>query len=191
MASAPLPEPAPGDLHILQALVNTSAGGAGEDAWKSPAALADWLVRQRLLSRGTRLAAEDLERAVVIRRGLRALFWVHSGGQLDTAAVEGLDEALSPALLRPRFQAAGGPFFDPAESGFDEACARLFEIVLAAHGGQGWTRLKVCAAPGCGLVFYDGSKSRTGKWCSMRRCGGRLKAQTYRQRHPYLGSRRR
>jgi predicted RNA-binding Zn ribbon-like protein len=44
-------------------------------------------------------------------------------------------------------------------------------------------RVKHCP-PGCGFLFFDASKNRTRRWCSMEECGGQTKArrQTARRR---------
>ena len=59
----------------------------------------------------------------------------------------------------------------------------LTELVLdicdADRAGT-FGRLKSCDH--CRWVFYDTSKSRTGRWCSMQACGGREKAKAYRRR---------
>jgi predicted RNA-binding Zn ribbon-like protein len=44
-----------------------------------------------------------------------------------------------------------------------------------------WTRLGKCADPECVLYFYDTSKNRARRWCSMERCGNRAKVNTYRR----------
>lgn len=43
-------------------------------------------------------------------------------------------------------------------------------------------RIRQCTAEGCGLTFYDGSRSNNRRWCSMQRCGNRAKVRAYRQR---------
>ncbi|WP_210767789.1 CGNR zinc finger domain-containing protein [Cellulomonas humilata] len=43
-------------------------------------------------------------------------------------------------------------------------------------------RLKACANPDCQWVYYDGSRNRSGRWCSMTECGDVMKARAYRQR---------
>ncbi len=60
------PRPAPGELRIVQELVNTANLEAKTDVWSSPAALADWLMRQALLLSGTELDGTDVENATVI-----------------------------------------------------------------------------------------------------------------------------
>jgi predicted RNA-binding Zn ribbon-like protein len=44
-------------------------------------------------------------------------------------------------------------------------------------------RIRRCAHPNCVLYFYDTSKNGTRRWCSMRTCGNRAKAQRFQQNH--------
>jgi predicted RNA-binding Zn ribbon-like protein len=46
-----------------------------------------------------------------------------------------------------------------------------------------WNRLKVCSNDACQRAFYDASRNRSGRWCSMATCGNRMKGRAYRQRH--------
>ncbi len=43
--------------------------------------------------------------------------------------------------------------------------------------------IRVCENPDCVLVFYDTSKSRHRRWCSMKTCGNRAKAAKFYRRH--------
>jgi predicted RNA-binding Zn ribbon-like protein len=45
-----------------------------------------------------------------------------------------------------------------------------------------WSRLKTCENDECRWAFYDQSKNRSAKWCSMQSCGNRMKARAYRAR---------
>ncbi len=58
----------------------------------------------------------------------------------------------------------------------------LADVATAAAQGT-WSRLKICSAPDCRGAYVDHSKSRTGRWCSMRTCGNRHKTRRYRRRH--------
>lgn len=40
-------------------------------------------------------------------------------------------------------------------------------------------RVRVCEAPDCLWLFYDGSKNRSRRWCDMRQCGNRMKARRH------------
>jgi predicted RNA-binding Zn ribbon-like protein len=64
-----------------------------------------------------------------------------------------------------------------------EALGRLLAIVHRAVVEGTWQRMKVCPADDCRWAFYDHSKNRSGKWCSMAECGNRMKARAYRARH--------
>lgn len=41
------------------------------------------------------------------------------------------------------------------------------------------SRVRKCSNPKCVLYFYDASKNHGRKWCSMDRCGNRVKASIY------------
>jgi predicted RNA-binding Zn ribbon-like protein len=43
-------------------------------------------------------------------------------------------------------------------------------------------RIRVCAAPDCGLLYLDQSRTGNRQWCSMQRCGTRAKVRTHRER---------
>jgi len=57
---------------------------------------------------------------------------------------------------------------------------------LLEHGDPSLVRR--CGGTGCVLVFYDTTKNRSRRWCSMEGCGSRAKAGAYyRRRHPPSG----
>ncbi|GAA4858842.1 CGNR zinc finger domain-containing protein [Saccharopolyspora cebuensis] len=62
----------------------------------------------------------------------------------------------------------------------------LGEVLAAATGlvrtGH-WSRIKICPADDCLWAFYDRSRNRSRTWCSMRICGNREKARSWRERH--------
>lgn len=43
-------------------------------------------------------------------------------------------------------------------------------------------RIRQCGNPICALYYYDTSKNRTRRWCSMAACGNRMKAAAFYQR---------
>jgi predicted RNA-binding Zn ribbon-like protein len=59
--------------------------------------------------------------------------------------------------------------------------ARLLVVAVGAASEGTW-RLKVCRNEGCLWAFYDGSKNRSGSWCTMDVCGSRAKMRAYRRR---------
>jgi predicted RNA-binding Zn ribbon-like protein len=45
-----------------------------------------------------------------------------------------------------------------------------------------YSRIRKCETPACVLVFYDTSKSRRRRWCSMKTCGNRMKVNEFLKR---------
>src|SRR3954463_15049490 len=76
-------EPAPGDLAVVQAFVNTLDSDDGFRQFElltEPADLERWLRDRGLLERSARLGPPDLRRAVELREALRALLLANNGG---------------------------------------------------------------------------------------------------------------
>ena len=44
-------------------------------------------------------------------------------------------------------------------------------------------RLKKCSDPLCGWLYYDTSKNNSRRWCCMKTCGNRAKANRFYQSH--------
>jgi predicted RNA-binding Zn ribbon-like protein len=175
-------EPAPGDLRIVQAFVNTRDLDEGTEELSDAAALAAWLTRWGLMDEVTELSDADLRVAREVREGLRAVLRGHHGEEPDAGAVERLNRALGAARFRVEIGTDGEPRLVPATRGFAGALARLLGIVMEARTQDRWSRLKACANDGCQWVFYDFSKNRSGKWCAMSPCGNLIKARAYRRR---------
>ena len=53
---------------------------------------------------------------------------------------------------------------------------------IVAEGPR--ARLRLCANPRCGLFFYDNSRTRRRRWCSMAVCGNRSKVAAFARNHP-------
>src|SRR5215203_3468504 len=107
-------EPAPGALALVQAFVNTrwdlTAEGQGETL-VNPAALHDWLEARGLVGKRDRLDPRDLDRALAIREGLRALAFANNQHQLNVGAIDAMRQA-SPCggtALRPGPCASASP----------------------------------------------------------------------------------
>jgi predicted RNA-binding Zn ribbon-like protein len=174
--------PAPGALELVRGFVNSVDLEAGVDQFADPAALAAWLAERGLADLGERLRGGDLERAVELREALRALLLANAGHGLDRDAVGALDRVAGRSRLTVRFDAAGLAALEPQGSGLDRAVGRLLAAVHSAMVDGTWPRLKACANDTCRWAFYDRSKNRSGRWCTMQACGNTLKARAYRRR---------
>jgi predicted RNA-binding Zn ribbon-like protein len=176
-------DPAPGELVLVQSFINSNYDlefEHGADLFATPATLGRWLERRRL-SGSSRFTYRDVDRAVAVREGLRAL--AGGGGELAD-----LNRAARGAVIELRF-ADRGPQFVPGGGGpLDRALAVVLAIVARAMLDHSWTRLKICPGEHCGWAFYDHSRNQSGRWCSMSVCGGRAKARTHYRRRRDEGS---
>jgi predicted RNA-binding Zn ribbon-like protein len=179
---AMLVPPAPGDLRIVQAMVNTAAAVARTDEMASPQAAADWLARWGLLPAATEISESGQRRLIDTRDGLRALTRFNNGLPWDADAVARLNKAAASAPLKVEI-GARSTRFEPAFDGVDGALGMLARIVVAARMEAVWRRLKLCRGDDCGLSYYDASARCLRRWCSMERCGNLSKVRAFRRRH--------
>ena len=176
--------PAPGELALVQAFVNTSwdLEHGNVEILTSPSALARWLSDHELLEPGTRLGPSDLGRALDVRTGLRAMLFFNNGDEEDREAVERLNLALGGRGLYVQLDASGRPEFKATRRDLDAALAAIATIVALAQLDGRWSHLKACRGEECGWTFYDHSRNQAGSWCAMSICGSRAKARDYRRR---------
>lgn len=176
-------KPAPGDLRYVQGFVNTVDIESGRDKLATREGAAAWLAHHGLADADVRVGEGERARIVAFREALRALLHAHHGGAVDPAAVAVLDGELGGAPLHLRFDGAGRAALEPVKDGVDGALAQLATVVYRAMLEGAWERLKVCRNDACQWAFYDGSRNRSGAWCSMEVCGNRVKVRAHRERH--------
>jgi hypothetical protein len=178
-------QPAPGELALVQAFINSHYDldiEHGAELLADPAALGHWLTRHGLLDGGPTLGRRDLARALTVRERLRDLAGRNGAGPgVDEPRAE-LNLAAHGARVEIRFSSAGPSFVAPADTGLDGAIGLLLAITARALIDGSWHRLKICPGTDCGWAFYDHSRNLTGRWCSMAVCGGRAKARAHYRR---------
>ena len=175
-------ETVPSQLVAVQALVNTVDLESNEDRLDSPEALRRFLTGHGLLGPAEPVGQADLALALELREALRAMLRVNHGEPLDPAALEVINRAAAALPLQVGFDAEGQPVLGPGSAGCRGALAVLLAGVAQASAQGTWERLKACSAESCQWAFYDRSKNRSGRWCSMQTCGNRTKTRTYRSR---------
>jgi predicted RNA-binding Zn ribbon-like protein len=177
-------KPAPNDLAVIEAFVNTFDLEDGEETLSIPAELSDWLAGHRLAEPGEAFSHADLAGAIAFREALRALLLANNEGELDPAAPATLTAAAERARLTVAIDAQGHARVEPRATGIDRVSGRLLAIVARAQADGTWERLKACPWHTCHVAFYDHSRNHSRTWCSMAVCGNRAKARTYRHREP-------
>jgi predicted RNA-binding Zn ribbon-like protein len=173
-------KPAPHELALIEAFVNTVDLETGAEELGTPEALSAWL-REHGLSEGEAFGHDDVAGALALREHLRALLLANNGGELDPAVPAALSAAADRARLTLALDDDGRATVTPQAAGIDRVAGRLLGIVARAQVDGSWERLKACPWHTCHFAFYDHSRNRSRTWCSMAVCGNRAKAQTYRR----------
>lgn len=173
--------PAPGELALVQTFLNSRWDLRTDhlETFVTADALADWLSARGLLSPKRQLGDDDLRRAVAVREGLRAVAFRNNGYRLDESAIDAMHRASASARAGIRIEPDGPRFVVDTDAGLDGAIGALYAIVGRAMIDGSWERLKACPGRQCGWAFYDHSRNRSARWCSMSVCGDREKSRAY------------
>ena len=186
MASEEHPEQAnsaPGELEVVRAFVNTLDVEEPEpEVLAQPVDLAAWLAEHELTRARVDAKPADLKRARELREALRTLMLANNGYESE------VDEPLA-VMNRAAERAKVGVAFTaqdyrvaPGAGGVDEGIGNLLAIIARAMNDGTWQRLKICGEDTCQWAFYDRSKNRSARWCTMAECGNRSKARAFRER---------
>ena len=174
----------PAAARLVRDFVNTVEYQEDEEGWEQPADLQAWLGARGLLdgrSADTDADADDLALAKIVREGLRSVLATHAGHDADPEALRRLDDALADLPVRVSFGPSAS--FELAPAAGDDvrsALAGVLDAVRASREDGSWSRLKVCDRATCRWAYYDYSKNRSSRWCTMAGCGNAVKMQARR-----------
>ena len=175
-------KPAPGGLALIQRFVNTRNYLSGGDLLADAEEATAWLTGHGLLGAGERIGERERERLVEFREALRSLLSAHNG--IPGADAQALNKFLATVDLRVQFGSDGRLGLESAPDGgqLERVVGRLLAEAVRAEAEGRWGRLKACSNEECRWAFYDASKNRSGRWCTMQVCGARHKMRAYRER---------
>lgn len=173
---------APASAQLIEAFANTVDVELGTDELDTASKVSAWLVDRGLLDRGRRVGAEDHALCLRLRAGIREELGVNVGDSADAALLAAADAALRelPVLVTVRGDTGDGvlspdPELPPVRKALAGLAIAWSELRVTGEAA----RLKRCAEHACGWVFWDVSKNRSRRWCSMRVCGNRAKARRH------------
>ena len=175
-------ETAEGELGLVQAFVNTLDLEPGKEDLTDPNTLKGWLVARGLMDDSLPVDEADLKHGIALREAMRGVIGGNSGLRIYPVDLATLNEAATASRLRMRFAADGRARLEPDSSGAVGAMGRLVATLYSAMQDPDWERLKLCNSGTCRWAFYDRSKNRSSRWCTMASCGNREKARRFRSR---------
>ncbi len=167
-------------------------------AWSGHTGVLSEAQARRLLEESEKsraAAARVFRRAIELRELIYRIFSrIAEGGMPSAGDVGQLNAALSRSLARMRLVPVARSF----EWGWDESGARLerplWYVVQSAATlltmGKS-ERVRQCNDDRCGWLFFDVSRNRSRRWCSMEDCGNRAKARRHYRKTKATGRRKR
>ncbi|WP_431773859.1 CGNR zinc finger domain-containing protein [Streptomyces cucumeris] len=176
---------APASARLVEDFANTLDVHLDTDALTTPARLADWLRERGLLDRPRRVTAEDHALGLALRAGIRERLGSHVGDEPDAAVLAAADAALGRLTVCVTVEGAARPAdgLPPVRQALARLAIAWNELVTTGEH----VRLKRCAEHTCAEAFWDVSKNRSRRWCSMSVCGNRVKARRHSARQKGVG----
>ena len=153
------------DVELVLAFLNTCDVESDTDVLESADLWREWSAARGLGDAG------DRDRAQLVRRTVRDAVSCAPGAPPEPISLP------VPVVLRDGV---------PVLAGNDALSRVLAASVHLVHTGH-WDRIKICPAEDCLWAFYDRSRNKSRTWCSMRVCGNREKARSWRERHTAAG----
>jgi predicted RNA-binding Zn ribbon-like protein len=126
-----------------------------------------------------------LERAITIREALYRIFSVIANHHSPNAAdINTLNMEMSISMAQMRLKPTGTT--DPWKYTFeDKKLDRMLWLIIHSATelltSANLNRVSKCQGENCGWLFLDMSRNRSRKWCDMKDCGNRAKAQRHYQ----------
>jgi predicted RNA-binding Zn ribbon-like protein len=128
-----------------------------------------------------------LEQASLLRTGVRHICSALVRREPPRAEhVEPVNEALRVTEGHDELVLRDGRWrieFVARESGLEWLLAAIARSSAEIVGEGTEARVRLCANPDCGLFFYDDSRTRRRRWCSMAVCGNRHKVASFAKKH--------
>ncbi len=131
-------------------------------------------------------ARTALKRVIALREALFGIFSSIARGA--TPPVDDLTflNAALPGTLRQMRIVRKRRGFDwdwaDGQAGFDQIARAVIRSAADLLIGEGFERVRLCAADSCAWLFLDTSRNRTRRWCDMSVCGNRSKARRHYER---------
>lgn len=177
--------------HLALDLLNTEVRLDGRlvDLWRNGDDVLAWLSGHPDAPAIAQRQAIDRDHLIEAARALRAEARVlvqrfKEGAPIDPGALNAVLDAYRTTTRlahdgNGRLVLARVPQCDPVAAVLGPVAEAV--ATLLAQGDP--ALVKRCESPACVFWFYDRTKARRRRWCSMALCGNRHKAARFRERH--------
>ncbi|GII92023.1 CGNR zinc finger domain-containing protein [Sinosporangium siamense] len=163
----------PAHVALILDFANTVDIEEGTDEFATAEGFTTWMA-----DHGLPVPASRHGEGVDLRTGIRARVLITNGGEPPAGDLTTGQAVLDRLPLHVRLGERPEPG-SPLPSA--DPLGRIAAAWALTVATGDWRRLKQCPDHDCGWVFWDATRSRTRRWCSMRVCGNRAKARNFAQ----------
>ncbi|MER7171750.1 CGNR zinc finger domain-containing protein [Streptomyces mesophilus] len=165
---------------LVEAFANTVDVEEESDEIATPAGLAAWLHSRGLRDSRTAVPAATHASYLSLRAGIREQLGAHVGDTPNPDHLAAADQVLAdhPVLVTSSGSLLATPDLPPDRRPLAQLAIAWNQLTTTGDA----SRLKRCAEHTCAWVFWDISKNRSRRWCSMKVCGNRNKSRAYAAR---------
>jgi predicted RNA-binding Zn ribbon-like protein len=173
---------APEPVRLVQRFLNSVDIEEGYEAFNGPAGVRQWLGSVGLPGSRSLLSEADVVRVVELREAIRDLIEGQTLGTPSTSAIRRFDRATGALPLFVRATTDGIGVTPARSAGLESALGRIVGVLAQTAADGTLDRLKICSNDVCRWAYWDASRNRSGRWCTMAVCGNRIKSRAFRGR---------
>lgn len=174
---------APEPIRLIQRFLNTIDIEDGHEALDGPVGVRQWLGSVGLPGSRSSLSDADVAQVIELREAIRDVIEGRTHGTPSKSAARRFDRATGELPLYVRATRDGISVAPPRTSaGVVSALGRIVGVLAQTAADGSLDRLKVCSNDVCRWAYWDASRNRSGRWCTMAVCGNRIKSRAFRGR---------
>lgn len=153
------------------------------DRWRRSGDLARWCVEAGLLAESPSIHLRQLETARALREAIyRTVMAVRGGKRPRRADVEVINRWAAQPLPAPQLGDNGREIIVRFGKPLEAVLAMVARDAIELVSSPAIDKVRQCGETSCSVLFVDTSRPGKRRWCSMSRCGNRMKKVAYRQR---------
>ena len=153
------------------------------DRWRTPEDVPRWCVEAGLLTAPPPVRAKDLPRARQLRESIyRSIRNARADRRPSAPDVAILNRWAARPALAPQLAANGRTVRFMCADPIEAVLATVARDAIDLISGADVKKVRECAAPSCSVLFVDTSRPGKRRWCSMSRCGNRMKKAAFLRR---------
>ena len=162
-----------------------SRSGAAFERWRGTDDLARWCVEAGLLDQAPVVNEADLEAARALREALYRIVQARRG-ELgpERDDIDLLNSWAARPPPAPQLGPDGCSRHQVSDGTLETALSTVARDAVDLLTGSQVERIRECAEGTCSVLFVDTSRPGKRRWCSMNRCGNKVKKAAFRKRQP-------